>query len=79
MENDSSDMNSPLVGNRSQNYKFFYIASTAAIFSMFMLLIITGYTAYISTSANELITDMNKVINDINILLPDAKESLRNV
>jgi len=79
MENDSLTMDAPLVGTRVQNYKFFYAASGSAIFSMLMLLIITGYTAYISTSAGELITDMNEVLTDINVLLPDAKESLRIV
>ena len=72
-------MDTPLVGNRVQNYRFFYIASGSAVLSMIILLFISGYTAYISTSAGELITDMNEMIVDINELLPDAKESLRIV
>ena len=70
-------MEEPLVGTPRQNYKFFYTASTSAIVSTLLLLIITGYTAYISTTAGDLITDINEVIIDLNELLPDAKESLR--
>ena len=70
-------MDEPLVGTPQQNYKYFYTASGAAIFSTLLLLIITGYTAYISTSAGSLITDINEVILDLNELLPDAKNSLR--
>ena len=70
-------MDEPLVGTPQQNYKYFYTASGAAIFSALLLLIITGYTAYISTSAGEIITDINEVIVDLNELLPDAKDSLR--
>ncbi len=69
----------PLIGTRSQNYKYFYTAGCASLASLFILLIISGYTAYISTHIGHIMTDMNIVIADINQLLPDAKESLRIV
>jgi len=70
-------MDEPLVGTREQNYRFFYVASGAAVTSLMILLIITGYTAYISTSAGHLITDMNEVIGDFKIIIPDIKSSLK--
>lgn len=70
-------MDNPLIGNREQNYKFFYCASGSAILSMIILLIITGYTAHISGTATELVRDMTVVTNDINELLPEAKEGLK--
>ena len=69
-------MDEPLVGTREQNYRYFYVASGAAISSLVVLLIITGYTAYISTSAGTLISDMNEVIGDFKIIIPDVKSSL---
>ena len=69
----------PLIVTRSQNYKYFYAARGASITSLLILLIISGYTAYISTHVGHLMTEMNEVITDINVLLPDAKESLRIV
>lgn len=69
----------PLLGTRTQNYKYFYVAGCASITSMLILMIISGYTAYISTHIGDIMTDMNLVIADINELLPDAKESLRIV
>ena len=70
-------MDEPLVGTREQNYRFFYVASGAAVSSLLILLIITGYTAYISTAAGNLITDMNEVIGDFKIIIPDIKSSLQ--
>ena len=70
-------MDEPLVGTREQNYRFFYVASGAAVSSLLILLIITGYTAYISTAAGNLITDMNVVISDFKIIIPDVKSSLK--
>ena len=70
-------MDEPLVGTREQNYRFFYLASGAAVTSLLILLVITGYTAYISTSAGHLITDMNEVIKDFKIIIPDVKSSLK--
>jgi len=67
----------PLIGTREQNYKYFYGTGCASIISLLILLIVTGYTAYISTHVGYLMTDMNEVIIDINELLPDARESLR--
>ena len=55
---------------RETNYRFFYGASAAAILSLIVLFVITGYTAHTAT-------EMNAVISDINELLPEAKDSLR--
>jgi hypothetical protein len=70
-------MDEPLVGNRVQNYRFFYIASGSAVCSLFMLLIITGYTAYISTHVGDLMADMNIVMDDFEIIMPEIKNSLK--
>tara|TARA_B100000795_G_scaffold132725_1_gene99052 strand:- start:1442 stop:1738 length:297 start_codon:yes stop_codon:yes gene_type:complete len=70
-------MDEPLVGTREQNYRFFYVASGAAVSSLVILLVITGYTAYISTMAGNLIVDMNEVIGDFQIIIPDIKSSLK--
>ncbi len=63
-------MNQPFIGSRENNYRFFYGASAAAILSLIVLFIITGYTAHTAT-------EMNAVISDINELLPEARDSLR--
>jgi len=63
-------MNQPFIGSRENNYRFFYGASAAAILSLIVLFIITGYTAHTAT-------EMNAVILKINELLPEAKDSLR--
>ena len=65
-------MDTPLVGTPKQNYHFFYGASLAAIVSLVVLFIITGYTAYTASEINE-------VIKDMKVLLPEAKDSLRIV
>jgi len=70
-------MDEPLVGTRENNYRFFYGASCAAIGSLVVLAVISGYTAYISTHVGHLMTDMNEVIEDIRVIMPDAKDSLR--
>ena len=73
------DFQEPLVGTRAQNYKYFYATGGASIISFIILVVISGYTAYIATDMGILMTDMNKIIVDIKELLPDAKESLRIV
>ena len=65
-------MDTPLVGTPKQNYHFFYGASLAAIVSLVVLFIITGYTAHTASEINE-------VIKDMKVLLPEAKDSLRIV
>ena len=70
-------MQTPLIGSSENNYRFFYLASTSSIISLSMLLIICGYTAYNSTNISNLITDMNEVVHDIRIILPDAQKSLK--
>jgi len=67
----------PLIGTRAQNYKYFYGTGCASIGSLLILIIVTGYTAYISTHVGYLMTDMNEVILDINELVPDVRDSLR--
>ena len=44
-----------------------------------MLMVIVGYTAYISGSATELIKDMTIVTDDINELLPSGREAFKIV
>jgi len=70
-------MDEPLMGTRAKNYRFFYGASASAIGSLIILLIITGYTAYIATHIGHLMTDMDEVIQDIRIILPDVEESMK--
>ena len=65
-------MDTPLVGTPKQNYHFFYGASLAAIVSLIVLFIITGYTAATASEINE-------VIKNMKILLTDSKDSLRIV
>tara|TARA_B100001769_G_C22100534_1_gene594037 strand:+ start:1815 stop:2084 length:270 start_codon:yes stop_codon:yes gene_type:complete len=72
-------MNEPLVGSSENNYRFFYASSGAAIGSLAILLVVTGYTAYISTNIGTLISDMNEVVDDIRVIMPDVKNSLRIV
>ena len=72
-------MNAPLVGSSENNYRFFYASSGAAIGSLAILLVVTGYTAYISTNIGTLISDMNEVVDDIRVIMPDVKNSLRIV
>lgn len=69
-------MDTPLIGSRENNYRFFYLASGSAISSLAMLLIITGYTAYISTHVGHLMSDMTEVVDDIRVILPDVEKSL---
>jgi hypothetical protein len=70
-------MDEPLIGTSANNYRFFYGASASAIGSFVILIIITGYTAYIATHIGHLMTDMNEVIQDIRIILPDVEESMK--
>ncbi len=43
-------MNIPLIGTSENNYRFFYIVSVSVVGSLLILLIITGYTAFIATN-----------------------------
>ena len=56
---------------------FFYGASLSAVCSLFILFIITGYTAFISTDVNRLTGEINEVMDDVKIILPDIQEALR--
>ena len=70
-------MDRPLIGSRVQNYRYFYCASASAVASLLILLIITGYTAYISTEAGKLIYDMNNVMDDLKVVVPGIKDALQ--
>jgi hypothetical protein len=69
-------MDEPLVGSRETNYRFFYAASGAAITSLVVLMVITGYTAFTATHVGHLMTDMTEVVDDIRVILPDVEESI---
>ena len=69
-------MNDPLIGDVKKNYFLFYGASISVILSMLMLFTLTGYTAYISTSASELISNMNNVVDELGEILPATEQSL---
>ena len=70
-------METPLIGTREQNYKYFYVTGCASITSLVILLVVTGYTAYVSTSVGYLMNDMNEIILDVNLMIPDIRDSLR--
>ena len=70
-------MNEPLVGSRETNYRFFYGASFSAVCSLFILFIITGYTAFIATDVGKLTGEINEVMGDVKVILPDIEEALR--
>lgn len=70
-------MNEPLVGSTQNNYRFFYTASFSAVCSLFILFIITGYTAFISTDVSKLTGEINEVMEDVKIILPDIEEALK--
>ena len=70
-------MDEPLVGTRENNYRFFYVASGAAITSVIFLLVITGYTAFTATHVGHLMTDMSEVVEDIRVILPDVEDSIK--
>ena len=66
-------MNEPLVGSRENNYRFFYGASISAVSSLFILFFITGYTA---TDVSKLTSEMNEVMDDVRVVLPDVQDAL---
>jgi hypothetical protein len=70
-------MDEPLVGTRENNYRFFYVASGAAITSVIFLLVITGYTAFTATHVGHLMTGMSEVVEDIRVILPDVEDSIK--
>ena len=70
-------MDEPLVGTRENNYRFFYVASGAAITSVIFLLVITGYTAFTATHVGHLMTRMSEVVEDIRVILPDVEDSIK--
>ena len=70
------EFNTPLIGSRDNNYRFFYCTGGATILSLFLLFIITSYTAYVSTHIGHLMTDMTEVLDDVNIILPDIEKAL---
>lgn len=63
----------PLIGTRKQNYKFFYCTGGSVIFSLFLLILITSYTAYVSTHVGDITIDMTEVLGDVKKILPDIE------
>ena len=70
-------MDEPLISTPENNYRFFYAASASSVASLVILLVITGYTAYVSTNVGVLMTDMTEVVDDIRLILPDIEESIK--
>jgi len=71
------EFNTPLIGTRNQNYKYFYTTGFASIVSMLILLIISGYTASVATNIGGLMTTSNEVLADIQEIIPDVSDALR--
>ena len=66
-------MDTPLIGNPANNYRFFYCAGGSVILSLILLLVITSYSAFIATDINNLMKEMNDVLSGVKTLLPEAK------
>jgi len=71
------EFNTPLIGTRNQNYKYFYTTGFASIISMLILLVISGYTASVATNIGGLMTTSNEVLADIQDVMPDVSDALR--
>lgn len=61
------------------NQRVFYIASFIVLLNFALITAICSYTASMTGDITETLTNVNTVIEDLDILLPDAKESLRIV
>ena len=68
----------PGLGPRN-NQRVFYIASFIVLLNFALITAICSYTASMTGDITETLTNVNTVIEDLDILLPDAKESLRIV
>ncbi|MBT6471812.1 MAG: hypothetical protein HOK52_11215 [Candidatus Marinimicrobia bacterium] len=66
-------MDTPLIGSRETNYKFFYGVGVSTIISFLLLIIITSYSASIIGDVELLIKDMHIVLQGVKELLPEAK------
>jgi len=71
------EFNTPLIGTRNQNYKYFYTTGFASIISMLILLVISGYTASVATNIGGLMTTSNEVLTDIQEIIPGVTDVLR--
>ena len=65
------DFNVPLIGTREQNYKFFYCMGSSVVVSLVLLLLITGYTAYVSSHLGGLMSDGSEVLGDVQRIVPE--------
>ena len=68
----------PGLGPRN-NQRVFYIASFIVLLNFALITAICSYTASMTGDITETLTNVNTVIGDLDVLLPDAKESLRIV
>ena len=66
----------PGLGPRN-NQRVFYIASFIVLINFALITAICSYTASMTGDITETLTNVNTVIGDLDVLLPDAKESLR--
>ena len=68
----------PGLGPRN-NQRVFYIASFIVLVNFALITAICSYTASMTGDITETLANVNTVIGDLDVLLPDAKESLRIV
>lgn len=68
----------PGLGPRN-NQRVFYIASFIVLLNFALITAICSYTASMTGDITETLANVNTVIGDMDVLLPDAKESLRIV
>lgn len=61
------------------NQRVFYIASFIVLLNFALITAICSYIASMTGDITQTLTNVNTVIGDLDILLPDAKESLRIV
>ena len=68
----------PGLGPRN-NQRVFYIASCVVLLNFALITAICSYTAGITGIVHETLNDVQLVIDDLQVILPDAKDSLRIV
>tara|TARA_B100001059_G_scaffold232010_1_gene269026 strand:- start:8034 stop:8321 length:288 start_codon:yes stop_codon:yes gene_type:complete len=61
------------------NQRVFYIASFIVLINFTLITAICSYTASMTGDITKTLANVNTVIGDLDVLLPDAKESLRIV
>ena len=67
-------METPLIGTREQNYKYFYVTGCASIASNSV-----GCDGIhgVRVDVCGLFNDMNEIILDVKLMIPDIRDSLR--